>query len=60
MLPLKLFNRISLSLRFSFFLGYPNSLDSLAVQLNYNVTDDGARRVLIRGNKNKIETLNHL
>ena len=35
-------------------------LDSLAVQLNYNVTDGGARRVLIRGNKNKIETLEHL
>ena len=35
-------------------------LDRLAVQLNYNVTDFGARRVLIRGNKNKIETLNHL
>lgn len=35
-------------------------LDSLAVQLNYNVTDGGARRVLIRGDKNKIETLKHL
>ena len=35
-------------------------LDSLAVQLNYNVTDGGARGVLIRGNKNKIETLKHL
>ena len=32
-------------------------LDSLAVQLNYNVTDGGARRVLIRGDKKKnIET----
>ena len=35
-------------------------LDSLAVQLNNNVTVGGARRGLIRGNKNKIETLKHL
>lgn len=35
-------------------------LDSPAVQVNYNVTDGGARRVLIRGNKNKIEILKHL